>query len=602
MFGKITRLAKKIHHYGVSQSCQIVYHRVKQKINAQYWRLCVKNNGAKHTWDDIKKIHSIDTSINKFLESFKLRSLNLENELYSQKINKKEIISQADLFVKKCFDLLGSDLQCFTQIPWHRDFRLQAQNSTVDVQFDVHNFYQDIPIHIFNDKEIKKDIKVPWELSRCYHFLVLGQAYQLTNDESYVKVFVEQTTDWLDNNPYLQGVNWVCPMEVALRAINWIVAFEYFKNSKNLSSPFQQRFILSLYDHFIYLENNWEVFDGKTSNHYLSDLVGYLYLCWFFKELPGVEKKLHWVAQEIFKEIDKQIFDEGTDYESTTNYHQLVCELLLHAQFVLKECDIVIPQNIALKIERMIEFISWCTPENGQLISIGDNDSGRVLFYGLPQSLIKNKKTYGEKKFKQFGLSIIKTKKVHVSLRHYFFNKQSPTAHVHNDVNSITLAINGIPVIVDPGSFVYTPSVYWRNYFRSIHRHNSFYYESEEPNHLDEKIFYLKVKENIQKFNRTISYKEDCLELIDIISPDAKNNIVVWNFTLAPYIEAQQKNNECYFYYEKKLLATMQSDLDFTFFDGLVSFTYGSKQKTVCLKARKKINSQKKFKTKFNLI
>ena len=70
--------------------------------------------------------------------------------------------------------------------------------------------------------------------------------------------------------------------------------------------------------------------------------------------------------------------------------------------------------------------------------------------------------------FPQFGLSIVKTNNWHITLRHHAYNALQPTGHFHNDIGSITLAVNGIPVIIDPGSFVYTPSAMWRNYFRSV--------------------------------------------------------------------------------------------------------------------------------------
>ena len=41
------------------------------------------------------------------------------------------------------------------------------------------------------------DIKVPWELSRCAHFVTLGQAYALTGDESYTRAFSDQIEDWI---------------------------------------------------------------------------------------------------------------------------------------------------------------------------------------------------------------------------------------------------------------------------------------------------------------------------------------------------------------------------------------------------------------------
>lgn len=74
-------------------------------------------------------------------------------------------------------------------------------------------------------------------------------------------------------------------------------------------------------------------------------------------------------------------------------------------------------------------------------------------------------------------------------------SKKQPNGHYHADVGSITVAINGMQLFIDPGSYVYTPSVYWRNYFRSYVHHNTFFLNNE-PIAVDEKLFVLPISEN----------------------------------------------------------------------------------------------------------
>ena len=102
--------------------------------------------------------------------------------------------------------------------------------------------------------------------------------------------------------------------------------------------------------------------------------------------------------------------------------------------------------------------------------------------------------------FPQFGLSIIKTNNWHVTLRHHAYNALQPTGHFHNDIGSITLAVNGIPVIVDPGSFVYTPSAMWRNYFRSVAVHNTSFIDGIEPVLLSDELFVLNIPEYADEY------------------------------------------------------------------------------------------------------
>src|SRR6202021_2601346 len=125
-----------------------------------------------------------------------------------------------------------------------------------------------------------------------------------------------------------------------------------------------------------------------------------------------------------------------------------------------------IPQDFKNLLDRMLQFIGDCTPEHGRIIMIGDNDSGKVLYYYLNIHLgNKQKDSEFIKHYQEFGLSILKKDNWHVSLRHHVYNSRQPSGHFHNDIASVTLSYKDKEILVDPGSFVYTPSVKWRNYF-----------------------------------------------------------------------------------------------------------------------------------------
>ena len=83
----------------------------------------------------------------------------------------------------------------------------------------------------YSELDRPSDVKVPWELSRCQHFPLLGQAYWLTGDERYAREFVAEVDDWIARNPFGHGVNWACAMDVALRAVSWIWGFYFMAGS-----------------------------------------------------------------------------------------------------------------------------------------------------------------------------------------------------------------------------------------------------------------------------------------------------------------------------------------------------------------------------------
>ena len=60
--------------------------------------------------------------------------------------------------------------------------------------------------------------------------MTLGQAYWLTRDERYARIFVAHLEAWMDANPPKLGINWASSLEVAFRSISWLWAFYFFKS------------------------------------------------------------------------------------------------------------------------------------------------------------------------------------------------------------------------------------------------------------------------------------------------------------------------------------------------------------------------------------
>jgi len=626
---KLMHYAKRITQLGPLGSFTVLKNRVQKKRFYGHWKHRAERKTANHVWEMIACKYSLNQSFPLFFAKIKRNSAKFfPADIFLPFEYDAQIHSAADKFVKKTFDLLGSGPVSFSTIPWHADFRLHAQNPSADHLFEQGRFYQDITVEDGRGEEFCKDIKVPWELSRCYHFSVLGQAYSETKKQIYADAFVQQASDWMRENPFMLGVNWLCPMEVGIRAVNWVCAFYYFKDAPSISTNFWQDFVCSLYDHLFYLENNWEIDDSRTSNHYLSDLIGYFYLCFFFHHLPGIAGKKNWCYTEIVREFGKQVFHEGADYEGSTAYHRLVTEIFYLFSALCEKNSLDLSDDFKHKLARMFLFIDWCTPHDGQMVIIGDDGSGRVLYHGITQELVDSFSTASEnrtKQFRSFGLSVIKTKKWHVTLRHHAYKKNQPSGHFHNDAASITLSVNGTPLFVDPGSFVYTSSAQWRNRFRSVAAHNTFYLEGVEPVPFDDRFFALNLPEGqvrerigeLQCKTRYDLYEDFGLEADRSISLDQeKNSLTIvdyweascgfvgnfsspikgcWNMTLAPDIVAVHVDDCWQFTKDGTIFARLRSDdLTFALVDGWVAPCYGTSIATKRLRASAPIVLRKK--------
>ena len=235
------------------------------------------------------------------------------------------IVDLADRSCAHVFDLLGSgEVHLGSEIDWHLDFktgyRWGADDHFLNIQWDR------LPAGT--------DIKVPWELSRCQHFASLGFADWISGDKKYYEEFKCQLQSWIKSNPYDQGVNWVCTMDVAIRAVNWLNALMMFHHrlQDEEDEGFCRMLIESLWLHGRHIWGNLEWLGPRSrglANHFLADIVGLLAIGTLFSGTSWGRRYLEFSRNWLETEMIRQVFEDGALYETSTSYHRLSFELLL---------------------------------------------------------------------------------------------------------------------------------------------------------------------------------------------------------------------------------------------------------------------------------
>ena len=440
---------------------------------------------------------------------------------------------KADSYCAHVFDLLGSGpVRLGDHIDWHQDFKSGARWE---------------PKYFKQIKEIElgdaSDIKVPWELSRCHHFVSLGIAYWLTEKEKYAAEFVSQCRDWIERNPPYHGVNWHCAMEVAIRAINWIWGYYLFAGSPQFDTQTRAAMACSLATHGEYIWNNLEfdkrVIEGRyvrhNGNHYISDLIGLIYLGLV---LPGQDPN-RWLRnglEELDREMQVQVLSDGVHWELSPSYHRLVLELVLPAVILCSRNNIPVPQLIKQKCEAMLEYTKHYLKPDGLCPLVRDADDGRVYhlddndyrdhrhllalggaFFARGDFLGRAGRFSGEIIWMLGPIGLEKAKRLPVSnspmtshdfpeagfyvLRgpdqaHIFVScadigmKGTYGGHAHNDCLSFELGYEGRSFITDCGTYAYSGDPASRNQFRSTASHNTARVDAVEINQFDEDVLF----------------------------------------------------------------------------------------------------------------
>jgi hypothetical protein len=442
----------------------------------------------------------------------------------------KLIVAEADSICDHVFDLLGSGpTHLGEKIDWHVDFKTSHR-------WNPKTYYNRIRPAPYPGGY---DIKVPWELSRCQHFVRLGQAYWITDDEKYAREFVSQVEDWIASNPWPLGVNWACTMEVAIRAVNWLWGLAFFLDSCSVSDEFLIELVHSLLVHGCHIMNNPEGSkkDNYTTNHYIADLVGLVYLgicCPFFKE---AEKWLTFAIDELWNEMLKQVYPDGVDYEGSIPYHRFVTEMFLSAVLICKRNGIKVPLEVMERLEKTINFIFYVTKPDGTIPIIGDQDNGRLhrlAVWTVPERewvdyryllvlgavifqrydfLIPSRDQWQEALwllnseiesflddriraytrranveygfFKDGGFYSIRNGNIHIVLKAGSLGTNGLGNHTHNDLLSFVMSVDEEEVFEDSGNFTYTADYEKRLLFRSTACHNTAIVDRLEQSRLD---------------------------------------------------------------------------------------------------------------------
>lgn len=405
-----------------------------------------------------------------------------------------EQIASANRIVEEhCWPLLGFGERCFgNPIQWTRD-PLSNYVWPLDYHRDIKLMRSD-----------GSDVRVLWELNRVGHFLTLASAYSTTNDERYATEFWAQLRSWIEQNPYGRGPNWNCAMEVALRAINLLAAFEAFRHSPNLDAALLRTFLQLLQQHAGYIERNLEFSYLTTSNHYLSDVIGLTWLGLMLPELADAQDWIEFGGEEMLQEMEKQVLSDGADFEASTGYHRFVTELFLYTFWLSRSNGAEIEEKYWTKLKQMLMYVRALMRPDGYAPLIGDTDSGQVLPFIRRRAdehaylleigaKVFNDPTLADTKhltsqaFPQAGTYIMRDGDLYLCFNASGAGLNGRGSHGHNDALSIEVSAGGRPFIVDPGTYVYSADLAKRHEFRSTAYHSTVQIDGKEQNtiHVD---------------------------------------------------------------------------------------------------------------------
>ena len=442
---------------------------------------------------------------------------NLQQKLFPEQTIK--LVNDAQRIVNHhSWGLLGLGEKSFGDpVDWHRD-------PVNDISWPLEH-HADINL----TRNDGSDVRMLWELNRLPHFITLGRAFAVTQDDRFSAELFKQLATWRSQNPFGRGVNWNCAMEVALRSLSLLASFELIRKSQELNADRLSELLADLDQHGTFIRRNLEFSYVITSNHYLSDIVG---LLWLGVMLPELERAAGWrrfALREMLSEMDKQVLNDGGDFEASTAYHRFVTESFLLSFILCRANGIEIAETYWRKLHSMLAYMrSYMKPEATAPL-IGDSDSGQVLSvrgrsgndhahllaigaavfeeasFKLPNAEVPEELLWilGEQGLKVYeklstelqptsqafpdtGTYVMRQSDLYLLVNTSGAGLRGRGSHGHNDALSVEVSACGTSFLVDPGTYFYKPNLHERHLFRSTAYHSTVEVDGLEQNTTNE--------------------------------------------------------------------------------------------------------------------
>jgi uncharacterized heparinase superfamily protein len=464
--------------------------------------------------------------------------------------------------------------------------------------------------------ETKGDIKYVWELNRLQYLQPLAALAFKNNDDSVATIVLNEIENWIDHNPPHKGVNWSSGIELGLRSVSILIICSLIGNKANERQ--RKKIWTTLREHGFWLARYPSRF-SSANNHITAEGLGLFFigsLCPRVKE-ARLWKSTGWA--KLQHTADKQILDDGVGVEQTPQYSAVVLEMLLTAYFLANATLHTIPESFTEKLLQGAYYLRWFTDANGNAPRIGDDDNACIIgecsndgYYInsvlgcisamfnradlVPAKVIPHFRNClfgaqdmpylpmeGLHSFEQGGYTVghhrVNGREVFLAVDHGYLGYLSIAAHGHADALSVWLHLDGQPVLVDSGTYLYHSGGKWRDYFRSTKAHNTLTIEGENSSIISGH-FNWSHKANA---SRTLleqgpaHWQIDCVQdgyfkrfgtlhrrrvsvtpdrgftVEDSITGDTPRNVEI-NFLLHPALEAAIHNNEIHVTREKKVI------------------------------------------------
>ncbi|MCA1795282.1 MAG: heparinase II/III family protein [Desulfobacteraceae bacterium] len=321
------------------------------------------------------------------------------------------------------------------------------------------------------------DIRSVWESARLQNITKNLFARDTPAADDVITQLAEHVISWIKNNPFLYGVHYLSPMELGLR----IPVFFFVLKRLGQDEKEKYEIILSaIYSHAWWVSKNMALY-SSLGNHTVCECVGLIFAGSVFKKSKKGGNWLKKGCRLLEQELFHQILEDGGPAEQSLDYHRFVLDLYWLSVDFLESNQYYDCSGWKDRLRKGELFWQTFLIKKHETPSIGDSDNG----YALGPKLMPNRQTESTvdphedqdviyRKFTDAGYSVINYRDgLFLTFDHGPLGMAPLYNHGHADALSITLYKDGVPFLIDPGTYRYNGVSGYRTYFKSTRAHNT---------------------------------------------------------------------------------------------------------------------------------
>jgi hypothetical protein len=420
----------------------------------------------------------------------------------------EEILQDAEAICEHRFRIFSyPEVACGPKIPWRRDLVHGAESS-----LDHHSLIATL------DFQSVGDSKIVWEISRIQHFFALCEAYLLTGEERFAEECLAQWEDWLDQNPYLRGINWASSLEVGFRSWTLLWVLHFLLGSSSLTGERIGKITQALSRNAEFIRENLSTYFAPNT-HLIGEGFALFITGLLLPELRGSQTWCEQGQSILAEEMRRQVREDGSHVEQSTFYHRYAIEFFLSAAILADRNRRSFSLEYKSRLEKMMEYLVHASWPSGLHPSIGDSDGGRLLSFGIfnaedhrpvlctaaiyfrrgdlpsldpfqeqtlwllgPDAASRHASIHWltpdvtSRTFPDAG--VVTMRSDWSSEAKFLLFDAGPqgmlfSGHGHADALSFVCSAKGTNWLIDPGTFIYSAAREWRDFFRSTPAHNT---------------------------------------------------------------------------------------------------------------------------------